>query len=216
MMHRAVAIAGLTITLGSVILQQSLTIDAFLRLGYPLANAIIFNFAYFTVLTSCFVCMCYVAALWPGASWLRWFRHEAVIGFAVPALLLVMTVAAFILRGAGLPSDVFRIAEVGMHYVAPPIFFAWWTLFVGHGALSLTVIPAWLLAPVIYLLAIFARGAIVTVYPYPFLDLDRLGVWLVGRNLVIIALVFIVFCVLTIVVDKWMGALKRAAPDSSP
>lgn len=214
-MRRALAIVGLLVAAGGLALQLGLTIQAFMALELPFFSALIFNFSYFTVLANVFVCVCYAGALWPRAERLAWFRRHDVVSFAVPALLLVMMVAAFLLRGMRIPPGFFRIAEFDLHYVAPPIFLVWWALFQANGSLRLTVIPAWLLPPLIYLGLIFMRGAIVEVYPYPFLDIVDFGLSRVLVYLGAIVIAFVGLCVFTVFADRWIGSLRgerRPAP----
>ncbi len=207
-MRRAVAIVGLLVAAGGLILQLGLTIQAFVALELPLASALIFNFAYFTVLVNWFICACYVAAIWPRLGWLDWLRRHEVVSFAVPAILLVVLVALLILDTMVIPPGLFRIAEFDLHYVAPPIFLAWWAVFQADGSLRLAIIPAWLLPPLIYLGFVFMRGATVEVYPYPFLDIVDFGLSRVLIYLGAIVVAFVGLCVFTVFADRWIGSLR--------
>lgn len=207
-MRRAVATVGLLVALGGLAMQLTLTIQAFAELQLPLLSALIFNFSYFTVLANGFICVCYAAALWPRANWLAWFRRHEVVSFAVPSLLLVMLVAAFLLRGLRIPPGYFRIAEFDLHYVAPPIFLLWWAVFQADGSLRYSIIPAWLLPPLIYLGLIFMRGAIVEIYPYPFLDIVEIGLSRVLIYLGAVVIAFVALCVFAVSADRWLGSLR--------
>ncbi|MEX0627517.1 MAG: Pr6Pr family membrane protein, partial [Cucumibacter sp.] len=153
---------------------------------------------------------CYVAAIWPGASRLAWLRRHDVVSFAVPALLLIMLVAAFILRGMLVPPGYFRVAEFALHYLTPPIFLIWWAVFLADGTLKFSAIPPWLFPPAIYLGLVFMRGAVVAVYPYPFFNVAEAGIGRVLTWLAAMLVVFVACCVLTVLADRWLARLKAA------
>jgi hypothetical protein len=214
-MRRAFAIAGFVITLAALATQLALTIDAFFALGYPLINALIFNFAYFTVLACVFICFCYAADIFLRADWLRWFRRPSVVGFAVPSIALVVLVVTLILQGNAVIPDEFRLAEITLHYVAPPIFLIWWAAFFADGSLKFSVIPAWLIPPAIYLGLVFMRGAMVEVYPYPIFDVAEFGIQRVLRALAMIGVLYVALCALAVLADRWIGRLRRAGREAT-
>jgi hypothetical protein len=208
-MRRSIAAAGLVVNILALAAQLALTIAAFNQRGLPLLNAFIFNFAYFTVLSNLLAALVYAAHVWTAALWLGFFRRASTAGFTVAALLLVMVVATFILRRATRP-EYFDLVEYVMHYVCPPLFLAWWGVFLADGGLRARLIPLWIVPMAGYLALIFLRGQIVSVYPYPFLNAAQLGWGRVFSYLGLMAVIYLALCAVTLVADRLIGARRRA------
>lgn len=63
-----------------------------------------------------------------------------------------------------------------LHWVNPLIFLLYWLIFVPKHDLSFRQIPPWLLFPTGYFCYVMILGLIGFKYPYPFLDLAKLGI----------------------------------------
>lgn len=70
-----------------------------------------------------------------------------------------------------------------LHYVMPPAFVGFWVLFVPRGALHLKVVPSLLVPPLLYGGYTLVHGALSDWYPYPFVDVTKLGYERVFRNI---------------------------------
>lgn len=69
-----------------------------------------------------------------------------------------------------------------LHRVVPVLTLVWWLIW-GERGLRLRDLLLWLLPPLVYGPYALIRGAATGIYPYPFLDLSRLGAGQVAVNL---------------------------------
>jgi hypothetical protein len=144
------------------------------------------------------------------------------------ALILAITVtglvAHFMLDGGGVFSGgAFHPEMLVMHYVVPVGMVADWLLFDEKGRMGWTEPPTWALFPLVYVVYIYVVvlgfGVSVTEssfggsrWPYPFLNIDALGVGGVAVNLVALLVFFVAFGYLYVAIDR---ALARRAERAS-
>jgi hypothetical protein len=114
-----------------------------------------------------------------------------ILGGLTLAILLVGIVYRTLLAGLhpleGLP----LIANYLLHDVSPIAMAAYWLLFVPGGRLKWSAPWLWSLFPFVYFLYAIARGQLDHHYPYPFIDVKKLGWPQVALNAGGIALAFI-------------------------
>lgn len=126
-----------------------------------------------------------------------------ILGGLTLAILLVGIVYRTLLAGLhplqGLP----LIANYLLHDVSPIAMAAYWLLFVPSGRLRWSAPWWWVLFPGAYLGYALARGQIDHHYPYPFIDVGKLGWVQVGLNAGGIALAFILAGFLLVWIDGW-------------
>ncbi|MNG07260.1 hypothetical protein D3C84_905510 [compost metagenome] len=90
-----------------------------------------------------------------------------------------------------------------MHDVMPLLFLAWWWLCVPKGTLRLRHIALWVIYPLLYFAYALLRGHLLAVYPYPFIDVDKLGYPQVFVNAGGLLAGFVVIALLVIALDRW-------------
>jgi hypothetical protein len=79
----------------------------------------------------------------------------------------------------------------------------WWLLFAPRGRLKWTAPWLWAIYPVVYFLYVLARGQLDNRYPYPFIDVGKLG-WLPALlNAAAIAVAFILAGFALVWIDRW-------------
>lgn len=185
-------------------LQFSLTIPARLALDDDLPGALGFFFSFFTILSN----MALVAAYGSEVTdwrWLSWFRRPETRGMLAAAIAMVMIFYHFVLAPIWDPQGLFKVADIGLHYVTPTLFIVWWIGFNRHGTLRLQDLPMMLLPTFVYFLYAMARGALVGAYPYPILEADRLGYGQVGLNALMMVVFLSVLSLIVIGLDRLMG-----------
>jgi hypothetical protein len=79
---------------------------------------------------------------------------------------------------------------------------------VPHGGLAWADALRWLSFPLVYLVIVLLRGAWLHEYPYPFLEVDKLGAGVMARNSIGIGALFLAFGVALIALDR---LLRRSA-----
>ena len=119
------------------------------------------------------------------------------------AILLVGIVYRTLLVGLHSLSGPALIANYLLHDVSPLAMTAYWLLFVPRGSLKWNAPWQWSLFPVVYFLYVLGRGQIDHRYPYPFIDVGKLGWLQVAMNAAGIALAFILAGFLLVWIDSW-------------
>jgi hypothetical protein len=202
---------GLVIGVAALVLQFGLTIPARIGNGDTLIGAVIFYFSFFTILTNLVLVGIYASEHWP-RQWLSWFRSPMTRGMMVAAIALVGLFYHFVLAATWNPQGLFRVADIALHYVTPIYYIAWWIICMRHGVLKWAAIPAMLLPPTIYLIYAMLRGAMVSEYPYPILDADRLGYGAVAINIIAVLAGLTVLCAIVVALDKALTRIDMPGP----
>jgi hypothetical protein len=104
-----------------------------------------------------------------------------------------------------------------LHYVVPGAVVAYWALFEPKGRLRWWSAVAWLAYPAAYLVFVLVRGGVVghRNYPYPFLDVGRLGYAGVARNSAYLAAAFLALGLTVVAVDRLAGRRAGAGYEAS-
>ena len=170
----AISLTGLGLGLSLLMLQFALTIPARMATGASVVASVVFYFSFFTVLSNIGVTLTYLASLtnWARLDWFR--RHQTRTMFAV-LILIVMLVYHFLLAGIWQPAGLFKLADIGLHYVAPLLYLTWWAMLHRSEPLKLSQIGTMMAPALIYIVYVFVRGAVSGLYPYPFIDAGILG-----------------------------------------
>jgi len=77
---------------------------------------------------------------------------------------------------------------------------------VPKGTLRAKQVLSWLIFPLVYAGYTFAHGALSGFYPYPFLNVTKLGYPQVLLNCVLLTVGFSLLGLFVVVIDRWMGA----------
>ena len=131
---------------------------------------------YFTVLTNILAALAFTTPfLKPGNTLRQFFDRQAVRAAIALYILVVMVVYWALLASIHNPTGWSAIFNVGLHLVIPILFIIDWMAFSPKGNMSYKHLPYWTIYPVVYGLFNIARGLITGFYPYPFLDVSKLG-----------------------------------------
>ncbi len=164
-------------------------------------------FTFFTILSNIVVAaVCLVLAVRPGhrsplfaVAWLDALLSITVTGIVYNTVLIGL----YELHGAELFAD--RL----FHMVSPALFVLGWLLFGPRGLVSArTVVPA-LIYPLAWLAFTLVRGAIITWYPYPFLDVPKYGYGQVALNSLGITALFVALAAAVAGIDRLLGKRVR-------
>lgn len=207
--RKSLALLGFLIGLGALVLQFSLSIPLSLSNGYSLPAALVRFFSFYTILTNITLVLVYLSAL-TAWSWLAWFRSPITQGMMAGVMILVMAFYHFLLSGLWAPEGLFKVADITLHYITPILYALWW-LFAGRsGALRWAAIPVMLIPSLIYVVYVMIRGAIVTEYPYPVLEADKLGYGPVAINILAVAVALAVLFAIATTIDTLLARRKPA------
>lgn len=129
---------------------------------------------FFTVLTNgliAWLCLARARGTWPA----RWPGPEATLACLAVNIALVGSVYHLMLSHLWKPVGLHWWADQGLHSAVPVLFVAYWALFAPKHGLRWSDALRWLAYPLAYLVYALARGALDGWYPYPFLDVGKLG-----------------------------------------
>lgn len=159
-----------------------------LNLAHPNGKLIVAGlvkyFGFFTVTTNIFVALTLtMPAFAPGTRIGRFLAGPQVWACAATNIAFVGLGYHFLLRDLWNPVGPQWLADQILHYITPLAFCTYW-LFTRPKTVSLPWWSplAWSLYPLLYFIYSLVRGAILGIYPYPFIDATSIGYVMVLRN----------------------------------
>ncbi|SEN78992.1 hypothetical protein SAMN05192574_104154 [Mucilaginibacter gossypiicola] len=194
----------------SLILQIAIAIPNYLKTGRSLAGTLVQLFSYFTILSNLLAVICLTAVLFNTNMRIRKYFLQSRIFTAIALYITIVgLVYNLVLRHLWNPEGLSRLADELLHSVNPVLFVFYWLVYVPKANLKWTQALKWLWFPFIYSVYIFIRGIISHLYPYPFLDIDALGLSRVAINSLLMLIAFLFFGFLFVWINRVME--KRGA-----
>lgn len=167
-------------------------------------------FSYFTILSNVLVAATFtVAALAPQSAAGR-FLLGPPVALATAVYITVTGTTYYVLLSSlyDLSGWELRFNHL-LHYVMPPAFVLFWLAFVPKGTLRLRNL-LWLLVPgLVYGAYTLAHGAVSGWYPYPFVDVTRLGYPRVVGEIVEFMAFFSLVGAVYVLIDWLIGNFRR-------
>jgi hypothetical protein len=211
MLFRARWFFGLTaaVALVAVVMQSvNVGLDATGPFATP-QGRVLNLFCYFTIDSNILVAAVSVALtvapLWNPAV-LRVFRLAALICILITGLVFQIALASQHLGGVRLSP---AIANVLLHAVEPVLYPLGWLMFGPRGWISRRVVALAVLPPIGWLAFTLARGPFVHWYPYPFLDVTRIGYLRSLLDCGVVAVVFLALTGAAAILDRRFVAARR-------
>ncbi|MFN3754104.1 Pr6Pr family membrane protein [Flavobacterium sp.] len=164
-------------------------------------------FSFFTIVTNSLVAL-YFSVLWYKKPNSLLTRFEQP-GFLTATTLYIATVGAvyqLVLRGIWEPTGMQRIVDELLHSVIPVYVIVFWIAYENKKAVAWSLIPSWLLYPLGYLIFILFRGHLSGFYPYPFVNVTKLGLEKVLVNSGVLVLAFLVLAIVIVGIGKLFKA----------
>lgn len=162
----------------ALVAQADITIDRTLARGLTVLDGLSRMSSYLTNLTvlACAVCFTCVALRRHRSPIVRFLRQPTVVTAVVVYMVFVGIAYNLLLRGYWSPAPLRRILNESLHSVLPILAALYWVLFVPRFHLRWRHCLLWLVYPVAYLAVTFWRGSLSDFYPYPFINVDTLGI----------------------------------------
>jgi hypothetical protein len=168
-----------------------------------LPEALIRYFSYFTILTNLLVAVALSALLFRSTSRAgRFLVRPTTLSATTVYIFVVGLVYNLILRALWQPQGIQHTVNELLHTFMPLLFLLYWIIFVPKQTLYWKNAFPWLFYPLFYLIFIMVRGFCSGFYPYPFVDLQKLGYQTVLINCLILGLVFLGFSLALIGLSK--------------
>lgn len=126
-----------------------------------------------------------------------------VTGGLTLAILLVGAVYALLLAGLHELRGPALVGDILLHKVSPILMAAWWLLFAPRAKLKWSAPLWWGIYPLAYFAYALARASRDGKYPYPFMDVAKIGWLQTALNAGGIALAFILAGLILVWIDSW-------------
>ncbi|QXI27544.1 Pr6Pr family membrane protein [Pseudomonas vanderleydeniana] len=187
-------------------IQMYLILIARWQAGASLMGGLVTFFSFFTVLTNTLVAVVLTCEVTSRDSVGRRFFLKPAVRTAIVANIVVVGLAYnLLLRPLWHPQGFQWLADELLHDVMPLLFVVYWWRCVPKGDLRFSQVLPWLIYPLVYFAYVLLRGHLIGAYPYPFVDVDRLGYPQVFINAGRILLGFLLVSLVLIGVDRGCG-----------
>lgn len=187
-------------------IQLELVLFARWQSGASVLGGLVSYFSFFTILSNTLAAsvLTYAADSRPSKG--RSFFLQPWVSSGIAVSIIVVGVAySLLLRQLWQPQGVQWLANEILHDVMPVLFTLYWWFCVPKGLLRVSHIGLWMLYPLLYFAYILLRGHLLGVYPYPFVDVEKLGYWQTFINAGGILAGFVAVALGVVAVDRLRG-----------
>lgn len=187
-------------------IQLELVLFARWTSGSSVVGGLVNYFSFFTVLTNTLAATVLTYAADTRASKGRAFFLQPWVSSGIAVGIIVVGVAySVLLRQLWQPQGLQWLANELLHDVMPVLFCVYWWFYVPKGSLRVSHIGRWALYPILYFVYILLRGYLLGVYPYPFIDVEKLGYAQAFINACGILVGFFGVALVLLGLDRWRG-----------
>lgn len=167
--------------------------------------------SFFTILTNTLVAI-YLTfkATKRAATDAHFFDKPGVLTAIAVYITIVGLVYQFVLRKIWEPAGLQMLVDELLHSIMPVCVILFWFLYENKTAVAWRQLPSWIIYPLVYLVFILSRGALSGFYPYPFVDVAKLGLQKVLVNGFFLLLLFLIFSALYVTIGKLIERTKRS------
>jgi hypothetical protein len=169
-------------------------------------------FSYFTIVANLLVALVCTFSLVRSTGRLQTFFSSARVRGAA-ALYIGVTGSIYfaVLSALWTPTGFQWLADVSLHYAVPLMYLALWIGFEPRRTLAWSDLVRWLIFPLVYLVWTLARGAWLHEYPYPFIDVDAIGMPRVLQNALAVTAFLVVLGAVLIGFNRGFARTSRDA-----
>ena len=166
--------------------------------------------SYFTILANIFAVLAMLLPLLAPDTALGRFLARPSVRTAITGYMVVVGATYFLfLRHLGTDQGLERRADELLHYATPTLFLIDWLAFVPKGYVPWTTIGTSLITPIVYGVWMMGHGALTNWYPYPFVDVAKIGHHRALMNMVACLGVFATVAAALVLIDRVIGFLSR-------
>lgn len=181
------------------------------KTGAAFTSETIFFLSFFTIWTNILLATAMTfSGLAPRSAAGAFFSRPGVRTALCVYIIIVAVVYHWLLSDLWDPKGLQLFADRLLHTVVPIMFVLDWLMFVPKGTLGVASLPLWLFIPFVYMVYTLVRGAAVSEYPYPFVDVVQLGYPAVIVNIFGLSAAFIAVGLVLIAVDRRLGLIRNA------
>ena len=143
-----------------------------------------------------------VASLAAGGV-MRWPVSGRIASAVVAYLLVGGGIFFIVLRPYFMHTGAQAFADAILHYVNPLLYALFWFVAVPKGDLRWRDAVYWLIYPFLYLLCVLTFARWSKFYPYPFVDVSKLGIYGLAVNVVVLTFVFLIGGLAIVAIGRW-------------
>jgi hypothetical protein len=209
-MPRVIAVCGWI----ALLLQFYLIVEVRVSNGTSILAGVANYFSYFTILTNLLLAIGLSLLSWaPGSAAGRFFARPPVQAGLAIYIGIVGIIYSLLLRQTWNPQGAQKVADMMLHDLVPLLYVGYWLFRAPKFPLAWRYAFLWLAYPWAYFAYAIGRGAVDGFYPYPFIDVERLGCAQVLSNAALLSLASILLGFAVIRVSRWLS--PATAYDSS-
>lgn len=199
---------------GAILTWISLALQYWLILGSgehaSFGAATLYFFGFFTILTNIIVGLAFTAPLLKPNTRLHSFFTKPAVRAAIALYILVVAVVYHVmLADIHDPVGLGVLTNIALHTAIPALYCLDWILFARKTPMLYKHIPVWIIYPLVYGLLNIVRGLITGFYPYPFIDMMKLGVQTVSLNMLGFTALYAVGAALFITLSKALSTREN-------
>lgn len=147
-------------------------------------------FCFFTILSNILVAVIFTSELFNDKSKTNFFLNSVTQSAVAVYITIVGIVYNGILRFIWQPQGLQRFVDELLHLVIPLLYVIFWYANVTKPELRYKQIFIWLIFPAFYCVVVLFLGSFSNYYPYPFLNVNNLGMFQVILNSIYLTLFF--------------------------
>ena len=173
-------------------------------------ETIIRYFSFFTILTNLIVAIYFTQLLFRKNNEVTSLpkRNNNLTAITV-YIVIVGLVYQVVLRSLWHPEGLQKLVDELLHTIIPAAVLIFWLVYQNFDRLKWNSIFPWLIYPLVYLVYVLIRGKSSGYYPYPFVDVDQLGIQKVIINSTFLLLFFVFISAILIGCGKLMLSKKQ-------
>lgn len=133
---------------------------------------------------------------------IKFLNKESVKGALTLYIIVAGIVFFLVLNKAWNQEGIAKLQSYILHGFAPITFILDWIIFDEKGNYKYKNIKYWIVFPIVYLFVALFIGKMIGVYPYPFLDLNKISILEFLNYLVYLVIAFIGLALIIVTIDK--------------
>ncbi|WP_051335297.1 Pr6Pr family membrane protein [Methylocapsa acidiphila] len=207
-LKRVCAAAIASLAWFALVVQVYFDISDALANNLSVTNGLVQYFSFFTIQTNMLIALILtVSFARPQAE--PFLMRPSVNSALANYIVIVGVVYALLLRHLWDPQGLQFVADRVLHDAIPALYPLYWLVFHPKGRLRWIDPVIWLIYPIVYFAYILLRGAVFGIYPYPFVDVIRLGYSGVAINAMFFLAAFFALGVFFAGVDRALAGRER-------
>jgi hypothetical protein len=174
-----------------------------------ISDTLIRFFSFFTILTNILVASYFTLHIFYDSNILTYLNKAGTLTAITVYIFMVGTVYQIALRHLWTPGGLQNIVDELLHSFVPILVIIFWVFYENKREIRYAQIPKWSVFPISYLICILIRGHFTGIYPYPFVNVNEIGMPEALINSLILLLIFL--CIATLFVFIGKSFSKRNA-----